>query len=103
VGQIALSNDGSFTLTEWVYSNGKAQQVTANGTYTVGQDCTLSLTFTQTPGTGTGVTFQAPASFRGTLNTTASTSTGGTVNFATGSLIIQPQSVTTAIGRFVSQ
>jgi hypothetical protein len=96
-----LNNDGTFTLSEWIYSNGKAQSVSATGTYSVSQNCTLSLTFSSTP-SGPGVTFQAPLSFQGILDT-PSNSSATAVSPASGGLIIQPQNVTTVIGRFVSQ
>jgi len=92
-------------MREWIYSGGRTTSVAAAGTYTVGQDCTLSLTFGSTGNTSTGgATFQAPTSFRATLDSSSSTGqTGQGTQAGTGSVIIQPVSLNTIIGRFVAQ
>jgi hypothetical protein len=92
-------------LKQWTYTGGRVQVATATGTYTVGSDCNLSLTFdstTSSSGGSTGASFQAPSSFRATLNTTPTT-TGARTEAGRGALIIQPLNVSTVVGRFVSQ
>jgi hypothetical protein len=89
-------------LWQSIYSGGRTANVRANGTYTVGQDCTLTLTFAPASSTGgsTG-SFQAPTSFRGILN--SPTVVGRTADSGRGVLIVQPANVTTVVGRFVAQ
>jgi len=100
VGEVSLSdNTGSFVMKEWIYSNGSVQAVTANGTYTVSQDCSLQLTFAS-GGAGGNVSFTAPVTFVGSLNRAAGS---GGRNAASGSLVIQPANVTTVVGKFISQ
>ena len=103
MGIVALNNDGTFSLRQWTYSGGRTQSATATGTYTVGTDCTLALTFSSgTPGGGStgGASFQAPTTFRGILHNTATSGRGA--DAARGSLILQPVNVSTVVGRFVS-
>jgi hypothetical protein len=89
VGSVTLQPNSAFSLREWVFSNKQLQTVTANGTYTVGTDCSIQLTFS--PSTG-GTTVPAPTSFRGVL-----------VNGATGLVTLQPDTTSTIIGEFIAQ
>ncbi len=99
VGEVQLSDNGSFILSEWVYSNGAATAMTATGTYTVSQDCSLQLAFANTVGAGgTTGAFTAPVTFQGSLNRTSSGR-----GAATGALVVQPQNVTTVVGTFIAQ
>jgi hypothetical protein len=83
-------------LHEWVFQNNAVQAFTALGTYTVGSDCSLALSFSNSTGGTTGgtgsATFTAPLSFKGSL-----------VSPTTGLLVIQPDSLTTITGEFVAQ
>jgi hypothetical protein len=45
VGELQLNGQGGFVMQEWVYQYGKTTATTLSGTYTVGSDCSLSLTF----------------------------------------------------------
>jgi len=97
VGVIQLNNDSSFVLTEWTYQNGKAQTFSANGTFTIGTDCSLSLSFAKNNAGGTtgavgGGSFVAPLLFRGAL-----------VNSSSGLLVVQPDAFTTVTGEFQAQ
>jgi hypothetical protein len=102
VGQVSLSDNGNFVVTEWIYSNGTVQAVTANGTYSVSQDCSLKLTFASGTAGGGNVSFSAPVTFTGTLNRAAGGG-GRTTAASSGSLVIQPANVTTVVGRFIAQ
>jgi hypothetical protein len=96
VGQIQLNADGSFSLHEWISQNGKVQPVTTTGTYKIGSDCSLSLSFASSSGGTTGAvgggSFTAPVMFRGAL-----------VNATSGLLVVQPDALTTVTGQFVAQ
>lgn len=50
VGELQLNGQGGFVMQEWVYQYGKTTATTLSGTYTVGSDCSLSLTFTTPSG-----------------------------------------------------
>ena len=113
VGEVQLNSDNSFTLKEWIYSGGKVQAVTTSGTYKVGPDCRLALTFANNTsgtagGTTGGVQFQAPSMFTVALSrgdgVTGTRSFGSPSNFgASGSLIVTPANVSTVIGTFLPQ
>lgn len=61
VGSLALDGQGAFTMKEWFSSaTGTAQLANASGTYAIGADCSIKLTF-QTSDKG------APVAFRGLL------------------------------------
>jgi hypothetical protein len=99
-------------LKEWIYSNGTVQAVTSTGTYAVGQDCRLQLTFANggsAAGGNTGaVSFQAPSMFTVALNradgVVGTKTLGSPSNFgASGSLIVTPANVSTVIGTFLPQ
>jgi len=86
---VTLQPGNQFQMNEWVFSNGKLQTVNANGSFTVGTDCSIQLTFT--PSTG-GATVPAPTSFKGLL-----------VNNGSGFVTIQPDTTSTITGNFVAQ
>jgi hypothetical protein len=102
VGQVQLSPDNTFTITEWVYSNGTAQKLTSGGTYSVGPDCRLQLTFTPNSsnngGTTGSVSFSAPTTFQLNNQANAQNNIAGQ-----GFLVIQPMNVTTVVGTFIQQ
>ena len=95
IGELQLNGQGGFSMQEWVYEGTIVVPATLTGTYTVGSNCTLSLTFA-TGGTSSaaGVTsaILAPVSF-----------TGGLLNGSTGLLTVQPNATSTVTGAFVSQ
>jgi hypothetical protein len=69
--------------------------VTARGTYTIGNDCSIRLTFMEdTSSGGTGATSRPPVAFRGLL-----------VSRNGGVLSIQPESSQTSVitGTFITQ
>lgn len=103
VGELQLNGNGGFMMKEWIFQNGANTPVTASGSYTVGTDCSLSLSFaapnltsgatTGALGSGTKIApVTAPVTFRGAL-----------VNSNTGVIIIQPNSFSTITGEFVAQ
>jgi len=84
-------------MRQWTYSGGRTQTFNGSGTYAVGTDCTLSLTFvaaTPTTGGATGAA-SAPTAFKATLNSTT--------NSVRGLLILEPVNVATVSGRIVAQ
>jgi hypothetical protein len=92
VGSLQLNGQGGFTLQEWVYQNGIITAATLSGTYTVAQDCSISLTVTPPSSTGgptTAVT--VPVTFQ-----------AGLVN-GTGLLTVLPNAFTTINGNFFVQ
>ena len=54
IGSITLDGAGSFTLTEWSFANGAVARTSSTGTYSIGTNCALNLTFQQTSGATTG-------------------------------------------------
>ena len=45
IGSLNLDGQGGFTIREWATGTGNVQLVTASGTYTITQDCSIRLTF----------------------------------------------------------
>lgn len=88
VGYIALTPTG-FSVTEWSYQNGTVQPLTAAGTYTVGNNCSLQLTFNSS---STGAGFVAPAAFNGIM-----------VNTNSGLISLQTSNNTVVTGQFIAQ
>ena len=93
IGALSLNGNGNFTMTEWLYAGGSVKPVSASGTYAIGSDCSLQLTFAAPTGATTGSTGTQPVVFRGLVNGTS------------GLLIVQNDQVTTDIvpGLLVSQ
>jgi hypothetical protein len=90
-------------MRQWVYSNGTVQAFTAGGTYSVGSDCRLQLTFapnSSTGGTTGSVSFNTPVTFQAALNNQSNA-----LNNVPGEgfLVIQPMNVTTVVGTFIQQ
>ena len=89
IGTIGTDGAGNFAFTLSVAQNGSIVRTRAGGTYTVGADCSLKLTFSPNfP--GTTANFKAPSSLSGL-----------TVDSTGGVLVIQPDSNTTLMGRFI--
>jgi hypothetical protein len=86
LGAITLDPNGGFSLRGWVTSNGAVQSVTAAGTYTIGSDCSLQLSFASPVAAG------VPSSLRGII-----------INDQAGVFTIQPDSATTLTGAFSAQ
>jgi hypothetical protein len=91
IGVLNVNGNGSFNLSESVFKTGGVVRSTAQGTYTVGADCSLSLKFSTTAGANS-TNFVAPSSFRVLM-----------VNSSTGLLAIQPDSNTTLTGTLSAQ
>jgi hypothetical protein len=92
---LSLDGQGGFVLTEWVLSNGAVSRQMATGTYTIGSDCSLRLTFSPLQSGGsTGSIANLPTSFRGLL-----------VSNSQGLVSFQPtaSSTNTVTGVFVNQ
>jgi hypothetical protein len=87
-----VDGNGSFTFTSTSISGGTVSRAKGGGTYTVGADCSLKLSFSSSfPGTTTN--FKAPLSISG-LTTDSS-----------GGVLIQQPNATTAplTGTFIVQ
>jgi hypothetical protein len=65
VGVINADGNGSFTVTESIAGSGSSGWRASTGSYTVGDDCSVSLTFDSTTTSNTTLAIQ------GTLNRTA--------------------------------
>ena len=94
VGVLQTDGAGGFTLKETSAANGSIERFTASGTYTIGSNCALSLTFT--PGTSTlngapDSTFTPAVNFSGLLGTTS------------GVLSVQPSKGVALTGTFTPQ
>jgi len=90
VGSISLDGSGGFTLTEWAFASGAPTKATSTGTYTVGLNCSLQLTFNPSTTATTGAL--AGAQFQGLLVTDAGglvVTQGSTPSVFTGQLIAQ--------------
>lgn len=86
VGTVTLNSDGGFMVAGWVTAAGSVQSVKAGGRYTIGSDCSLKLTFSGTPPSGT------PTTLRGFL-----------VNHGQGVFSIQPGAQATVTGQLFGQ
>jgi hypothetical protein len=91
VGVLNVNGNGSFNLSQSTYKAGGVVRSTAQGTYTVGADCSVSLKFSTTAGANSS-NFAAPSSFRVLM-----------VNSSSGQLAIQPDSSTTLTGTLSAQ
>jgi hypothetical protein len=78
VGTLSLDGQGGFVLNEWVYANGSVQRAAVGGTYSIGGDCALVLTFAPSGAATTGAVASLPASLRGQF-----------VSGSTGLIIVQ--------------
>jgi len=87
LGAVQLSPDGGFTLKSWQVSNGSLQSVTSTGTYTIGFDCSVKLTFNAA---ASGA--PTPIALRGLL-----------VNQENGVFTAQPDTSNTLTGEFIVQ
>jgi len=90
-GVLNLNGSGAFTLSESLFTVSGVQRSTATGTYAVGGDCSVSLTFSSASGANSS-NFTAPSSFR-FLMTDASN----------GLLSLQPDNATTLTGTVTAQ
>lgn len=78
-------------MTQSIFSGSSVQRTTSTGTYTVGQDCSLSLKFSTQIGANSN-NFTAPTSFRVLM-----------VDSTTGQLSLQTDPSTTLSGLFTAQ
>jgi len=68
IGALFLDGQGGFNMTEWMSANGSIQPLTSSGTYAIGLDCSIKLTFAASSNGGTtGSTSGLPMAFRGLL------------------------------------
>jgi len=86
IGSVTLNNDGSFSMRGWTTASGAAQSVSASGSYTINNDCSLRLNFGSSTALGT------PTSLRGFLTSDAS-----------GVFSVQADSATTVTGPLILQ
>jgi hypothetical protein len=91
VGVIATDGNGNFALSQTTTSNGAVSRSKGGGTYSVGADCSIKLSFNPNS-PSTTANFKAPAAVMG-LTTDA---TGGV-------LVLQPDQNTTLTGLFIVQ
>jgi hypothetical protein len=91
VGVLNVNGNGSFNLSESIYKTGGVVRSTAQGTYSVGADCSVTLKFSTTAGANSS-NFAAPSSFRVLMT-----------NSSAGLLAIQPDSDTTLTGTLSAQ
>jgi len=85
-----LDGAGGFTLTQSTYSGTSVQRGNSAGTYAVGQDCSLTLTFSSSAGSSSN--FTAPRSFKVLM-----------IDPTTGRLAVQTDANTTLTGLFTAQ
>ena len=91
IGSISLNGSGAFAMSQSLYSATGVQRSTSSGSYTVGGDCSVVLSFSTASGSSsTG--FVAPTSFRILM-----------VNSTTGLLSTQPDATTTLTGTVTAQ
>jgi hypothetical protein len=91
IGILALNGSGAFNMSQSLYNATGVQRSTSSGSYTVGGDCSVALSFSTASGSSsTG--FVAPTSFRILM-----------VNSTTGLLSTQPDAKTTLTGSVTAQ
>ncbi len=96
-----MNGAGQFTLTQATFNgvNGSSAlqtSQTSSGTYTIGTNCTLQLTFNSTGNTGN---FAVPTAFYGLINQTESNRSSGTA----GEFTIQLGTGQTVVGQLYQQ
>jgi hypothetical protein len=60
VGRLQLNGQGGFVMQQWAYQYGKTTATTLSGTYVVGSDCSLALTFSPSSAGGATAPLTAP-------------------------------------------
>jgi hypothetical protein len=97
VGIIALNDQGGFNLQQWSYTTSGFKQTVSTGSYTIGSDCNLHLTFASTTASGgTTGSVSSPMSFSGLLITDLT----GQLN---GVVVEQADANTIGLGNMISQ
>jgi len=97
IGSISLNGQGGFTLMQWVYTNSGFKQSTSLGSYTIGSDCSLRLSFAQTTSAGgTTGSVSSPMSFGAFL-------VGGANGQLNGVVVEQADQNTLGMGELISQ
>jgi hypothetical protein len=91
VGVLNVNGNGYFNLSQSTYKSGGVVRSSAQGTYTVGADCSVNLKFSTLAGANSS-NFVTPSSFRVLMT-----------NSSTGLLAIQPDSTTTLTGTLSAQ
>lgn len=92
IGVLNLDGIKNFTMTESVIQNGAVQRSTAFGTYSLGSDCALRLSFASGTNVGSTGAFVPPASINGLV-----------VNSNNGLLTVAPSQSVIAVGEFMGQ
>jgi hypothetical protein len=92
-----LDGNGNFIVTEYQFGSTGTQALNGSGTYTVGTNCTLNLSFTK-PAAGTPGALTPPASFASLIGTNAINSSS-----STGLVVLQPSSGQVISGVVISQ
>lgn len=92
VGTLTLDGSGAFAMTQWVFSSGAVQQNLFTGTYTIGGDCSLALSYNPDPSAGASTgTPAAPAQFSVIL-----------ANGGSGNLVVTPPQGTGLAGQIAN-
>jgi hypothetical protein len=91
IGSLSLNGSGMFTMSQSLYNASGIQRSTSSGTYTVGGDCSVSLSFSSATGASSS-NFVAPTSFKLLM-----------IDATTGFISTQPDSTTTLTGTLIAQ
>jgi hypothetical protein len=98
-----LDGAGNFTVTEYQFGNTGTQALNGGGTYTVGTNCTLNLSFTK-PAAGTPGAFSPPTSFASLIGTNGTNgNNNNSTNASTGLIVLQPSNGQVISGVIISQ
>jgi len=92
IGTVRIDGQGGFTMTQSAFSNNAVQRATSRGTYTVGQDCSMTLKFDTTTSGASSSNFTAPNTFRVQM-----------VDSKTGELSMTTDANNTLTGTFIAQ
>lgn len=91
-------------MTSWAFSNGAFNQSTATGTYTVGSDCSINLSFANNSSNGStsgaSGSLAAPLTFSGLL---PNATNGASTLALTGLITVQPVSGANITGIVIPQ
>ena len=91
IGAFTLNGTGAFTMSESLFTSTGTARSTSSGTYTVGGDCSLSLSFNTTAGSNS-TNFVAPSSLKILM-----------VDASNGLITLQPDASTILTGTITSQ
>jgi hypothetical protein len=89
LGTINVDGNGGFAMSAWVYNGSSVKQVTGVGSYSIGTDCSLKLSFNAALTSGTGLPSIKSLLLNGSSGGLAVQADSSTSNIITGQFVAQ--------------